>query len=443
MTTNDGGNDGRGTNDGQRRNGIHGMHDGHGERRGTGGHGSHTAGTAAEARMQGSHGSGPQRGARGMNGMGGMAWPVVVGCVALAAVLAAGWRAARPPVAAAPWVSRVPSASGSERATADGAASCAACHAAEVEAWAESPHARTLERAAGGAAERLAAAAPTDDRAGRFVAHDGRVALESPEVAGPVPVDWIVGSGIHARTPVSTWLDPAGRTVMLEHALSWYPPGFLAATLGTGTAHPGTGLEGCGKLLDPATTRACFGCHATHVPTVDGRVDEAAVVGGVGCARCHPDGDRHAAAMHAGTADPTAGAWRRLTPLESVRACGECHRRDDQLTPDEIRPDNRLLVRFAPVGLAQSACFTRQTDRRLDCMTCHDPHVSADRRPLATAERCASCHGDAAPHAACPAAAATSDCTTCHMPKVEVQPHLRFTDHWIRVPAAAGAAPAP
>jgi predicted CXXCH cytochrome family protein len=419
-------------------NGGHGMNDGRG---GPGGHGSHTMGMGVGAGMEGVHRPVGQRGAGGMGGARGVAWPAVVGCVAIAGVLAAGWRAARPPVTATPWVSQV-QAGGQVRAAADGGASCVACHAAEVEAWGASPHARTLERAEGGVAERLAAAAPTGDRAGRFVPHDGRVALESPGVAGPVPVDWIFGSGIHARTPVSTWLDPAGRTVMLEHALSWYPPGFLAPTLGTGAAHPGPGLEGCGTLLDPATTRACFGCHATHVPTVDGRVDEVAVVGGVGCARCHPDGDRHAAAMHAGVADPTAGAWRRLTPLESIRACGECHRRDDQLTPDEIRPDNRLLVRFAPVGLAQSACFTRQTDRRLDCMTCHDPHVSADRRPLATTERCVSCHGDAAPHAGCPAAPATSDCTTCHMPKVEVQPHLRFTDHWIRVPVAAGAAPA-
>jgi predicted CXXCH cytochrome family protein len=370
-------------------------------------------------------------------------WPVVVACAALAGVLAAGWLVARPPVTVTPWVSLGRSAGGTVGGDADGAASCAACHAAEVDEWRSSPHARTLERATGGAAERLGAAEPQEGVSGRFVARDGRVALESPQVAEPVPVSWVFGSGVHARTPVSTWLDPRGRTVMLEHALSWYPPGFLAATLGTGASSGEAGLAGCGTLLDPATTRACFGCHATLVPMADGRVDEAAVMGGVGCARCHPDGDRHAAAMHAGVVDPTAGAWRRLTPLESIRACGECHRRDDQLTPDEIRPDNRLLVRFAPVGLSQSACFTRQGDRRLDCMTCHDPHASADRRPLATAERCVACHGDAAPHAACPAAPATSDCTTCHMPKVEVQPHLRFTDHWIRVHPAAATSPAP
>jgi predicted CXXCH cytochrome family protein len=313
------------------------------------------------------------------------------------------------------------------------AATCAQCHAAEYEAWSESPHALTLVTAQGVPAEQLAKADTDREVLGRFLTNLGGLWLESPRVSEPVRIDWIFGSGVHARTPVSTWLDPQGRTVMLEHALSWYPPGFLAATLGSDGVHARAGLPGCGKLLDPVTTRACFGCHATRVPEKDGRIDEAAVTTGVGCVRCHADAEQHARARRASLHDPPRSESRTRSPLESIRACGECHRRDDQLIPDDVRPDNLLLVRFAPVGLSQSACFTRQTDRRLDCLTCHDPHVSADRRPLAAAERCLSCHGSTAPHSECPAAPSTSDCTTCHMPKVEVQPHLRFTDHWIRV----------
>ena len=372
--------------------------------------------------------------------------PVVVMLPAMLAVAASSWLVTRSPATVKPSVA-VPARGGTpaDRAPHDAyaAASCAECHVAEFDAWHDSPHARTLVAARGLVAETLAGAAPEHPDIGRLTMRSDRLVFESRRIGSPVPIDWIFGSGVHARTPVSTWLDPDERTVMLEHALSWYPPGFLAPTLGTEVPRARAGLEGCGKLLDPETTRACFGCHATHVPEHRGRVDEGAVVGGVGCARCHPEADRHAAAMRAGLADPTVGERRSMTPLESIRACGECHRRDDQLTPDELRPDNRLLVRFAPVGLSQSACFTRQTDRRLDCLTCHDPHASADRRPLATAERCVSCHGAAAPHAGCPTAPATSDCTTCHMPKVEVQPHLRFTDHWIRVHPAAGVSPAP
>jgi hypothetical protein len=360
--------------------------------------------------------------------------PAVVAMIAATGIVGAAlWMAALPPRATIPEVAQ---AAGAERPLAHataGDASCIDCHAAEVAAQRSSPHAITLTAARDRIAAAFADATPASDQSGRFVVREGQLMLEQPETTAPVSIDWIFGSGLHARTPVSTWLDPDGSTVLLEHALSWYPPGFIAPTLGTADSRARAGLEACGKLLDPETTRACFGCHATRVPTVNGRIDETAVAAGVGCVRCHADADRHVAAMHAGAPDPTAGAWQRRTPLESIRACGECHRRDDQLTPDELRPDNLLLVRFAPVGLSQSACFQNQSALRLDCMTCHDPHAAADRRPSAHAERCLSCHGPAAPHPPCPTSPATSDCTTCHMPKVEVQPHLQFTDHWIRV----------
>ena len=95
---------------------------------------------------------------------------------------------------------------------------------------------------------------------------------------------------------------------------------------------------------------------------------------------------------------------------------------------------------------AARACPTRQpqrspAERVADTLAARiDPgmrRVSSTRRSTPSrrraAERCLSCHGSTAPHSECPAAPSTSDCTTCHMPKVEVQPHLRFTDHWIRV----------
>lgn len=355
---------------------------------------------------------------------------------AIAAVAATAWIAARPPVVARPRVATVARAEtrdGVSDSRRDAAASCAECHATEFEAWSDSPHARTLVATLGASARLLADAEVGANDLGRFIVEDGDLWLESDRIDDPIRIDWIFGSGLHARTPVSTWLDPDGRTVMLEHGLSWYPPGFIAATLGSEAPLARAGVQACGKLLDPETTRACFGCHATHVPERDGRVDEARVTAGVGCVRCHADGERHAAAHRSGVADPTAAPSHALSPLASIRSCGECHRRDDQLPREDLRPDNLLLVRFAPVGLSQSACFTRQAERRLDCLTCHDPHASADRRPLATAERCLSCHGSSGPHPECPSAPATSDCTACHMPKVEVQPHLRFTDHWIRV----------
>lgn len=359
------------------------------------------------------------------------------------AVVAASWLVARPPAVVIPRIATgIPGLPAHERSTAASDSSCIECHGDVVAEHRASPHGRTLARIDAGAATTLATARRDDDALGRFITRDSGVWLEHTHGGEPLPVQWLFGSGMHARTPVTTWLDPDGRTVMLEHALSWYPPGFLDATLGTEVIRSRAGLTACGKILDPETTRACFGCHASLVPARDGRIEEGAVVAGVGCVRCHPSGYLHATAMMHGIPDPTAGEWKRLSPLESIRACGECHRRDDQLPPEDVRPDNTLIVRFAPVGLAQSACFTRQTDHRFDCLTCHEPHGAAARRPAATAERCVGCHGETSSSGECSSAPLTSDCTTCHMPAVEVQPHLSFTDHWIRIRPATQARPA-
>ena len=136
-----------------------------------------------------------------------------------------------------------------------------------------------------------------------------------------------------------------------------------------------------------------------------------------------------------------------LPPLESINRCGECHRRSDQFTPDELTPQNKLLVRFAPVGLSLSACFKHQsakktadgTTMRLVCTTCHDPHREAERDPQHYVRQCRECHGPK-PHQAppCPTEPMTSNCLPCHMPQVEVQKHLRFTDHWIRATRDSG-----
>lgn len=368
---------------------------------------------------------------------------VVVLLVAMVmAVVAASWLVARPPAIVMPRIATgIPGLSAHERSTAATDSSCIECHGDVVAKHRASPHGRTLARIDAGAATTLATARRDDDALGRFIERDSGAWLEHPHRGAPLPVQWLFGSGMQARTPVTTWLDPDGRTVMLEHALSWYPPGFLDATLGTEAMQSRGGLAACGKLLDPETTRACFGCHASLVPARDGRIDEGAVVVGVGCVRCHPGGHLHATAMTRGGPDPAAGGWKRLSPLESIRACGECHRRDDQLPPEDIRPDNTLIVRFAPVGLAQSACFTRQSDHRFDCLTCHDPHGAATRRAATTTERCVGCHGDASSSRKCSSAPLTSDCTTCHMPAVEVQPHLSFTDHWIRIRPATRSHP--
>lgn len=171
------------------------------------------------------------------------------------------------------------------------------------------------------------------------------------------------------------------------------------------------------------------------------------------CSRCHPGAAKHAAS--AGEL-PLAVDWDRLSPLESINRCGECHRRVDEFTPDELTPSHTHLVRFAPVGLALSPCFQvsnapEQEDRfpRFDCLSCHDPHTPTRTDPGFFNARCRECHtepakpetsafdGLAASHrslaAPCSARPADASCIDCHMPKSEIVPGLSFTDHWIRV----------
>ena len=156
---------------------------------------------------------------------------------------------------------------------------------------------------------------------------------------------------------------------------------------------------------------------------------------GVSCGRCHLKTASHA---RSDGELPTSPAWTALTALESINRCGECHRRADEFTRDELTVDNSLLIRFAPVGLAQSKCFQDLAEGRLDCLTCHNPHQAAATDAEYYRQRCLDCHAvqeqpDPKSAPICAAEPMSSDCLNCHMPKVDVSPHLRFTDHWIRV----------
>ena len=135
--------------------------------------------------------------------------------------------------------------------------------------------------------------------------------------------------------------------------------------------------------------------------------------------------------------------------------CAECHRRAEDQQPQDISTENVDIVRFQPVGLSQSRCFQQA---ELSCISCHDPHRPLSMQNSLGDWQCIQCHtttSSASPAETLhhgtdqtPAAAAqvsskglfsscaahqTSDCVSCHMPKVTTAPGLAFTDHWIRI----------
>ena len=327
-------------------------------------------------------------------------------------------------------------------------ARCAECHQEKFDSLATAPHSITLNPGTSPSMQKLFSGLSFRDpveatNTDSFTVEKQRLLRKNSVFPDPLPIDWIFGSGHHARTPVTLRRTAAGELELIQHRVSWYPHVGLDLTLGSATeASPTLGWQGLGTRLNPTETAECFGCHATWLPETDGSPDLDRMIPGVQCARCHLQGTEHLAAMQGGDSNSRMERWSELSPLDSIRRCGECHRRDDHFTSRELRSDNPLLIRFAPVGLSQSRCFISQSKvagkiagqtQRLDCVTCHDPHRPAETRAEYYVERCLTCHGTQPGQAVrCSAPNTSAQCIDCHMPKVEVQPHLRFTDHWIR-----------
>jgi hypothetical protein len=131
---------------------------------------------------------------------------------------------------------------------------------------------------------------------------------------------------------------------------------------------------------------------------------------------------------------------QRVEPSVEISLCGECHRLPRALSPSQIRPGNLDIVRFQSVGLSVSLCYADGLSG-LRCVSCHDPHdrVSTDRAAYEAV--CLSCHQAESKQSACPVSPAAK-CIGCHMPRHEISINGFFTDHWIRKPAPAAAAPA-
>ncbi len=270
----------------------------------------------------------------------------------------------------------------------------------------------------------------------RFESDQGRLRFYSARTRQNLPVDWVLGSGHHALTPVSILQDSRGQTALVQLHVTWFSDDTLDLTPGSdntlGVVTP------LGLYHSHAETRHCFGCHASSVPVTEGKIDFSQLQAGVTCARCHTGLAEH---LESDGDQPTSLDWPSLSPRAAINLCGECHRRSDEFTADELVTENQLLLRFGPVGISQSPCFQTPMapgpdgkPRQLDCLACHDPHSPAQTDPWFYVGRCLTCHGSKQHDAPdCRTQPMNSQCLECHMPKVQVMEHLTFTDHWIRV----------
>ncbi len=253
-----------------------------------------------------------------------------------------------------------------------------------------------------------------------------------------VPILYCFGQGKAGQTYVYEYSGS-----MYESRLSYYRDiNGLDITLGYSEEHPTTLPDALGRRTPVDETRRCFGCHTT------GAIPKASVLSqtnlehlspGVSCESCHGPGEKHVAAMKAGT--PAAGKMNKLSELDgddiSQNMCATCHRSVEDVIALPSR-GGMGNVRFQPYRIFNSRCYS--ADKRIGCTACHDPHGATETAAAYYDAKCTACHqsrGTAKPAAeqtARPCKTGTKDCAGCHMPKIDLPgAHFKFTDHRIRI----------
>jgi hypothetical protein len=249
----------------------------------------------------------------------------------------------------------------------------------------------------------------------------------------------------------------AGQTYVFLHDGAYYESRVsfydeirgLDFTLGSRDIAPASLDEALGRKMSRNDTRDCFGCHATGAVS-GSQLQLEKLVPGIRCEACHGSGERHAAAMRSGIMEekhifnPGTLAGDTL----SQEFCGSCHRSVDEVFAMPQRGEINNL-RFQPYRIFNSKCY--QDDRRISCISCHDPHEESKSNPAFYDSKCLSCHlsnrksgrnradrvktASEAPEGNVRACTVeVRNCVTCHMPKIEVPgSHFKFSDHWIRI----------
>jgi predicted CXXCH cytochrome family protein len=293
------------------------------------------------------------------------------------------------------------------------------------------------------------------------------------------PVDWILGSGHHSR--VYLYQTPDGELYQLP--VAWYSQ---TKSWGMAPGYDRPDHDGVTRRV----RHECMFCHNAYPETAESKdgywrlqTYPKQLPEGTGCQRCHGPGAIHARAMYLRKFDQAATTIvnpARLPPRQRNEVCYQCHLlpavalqgarrmgrdiysfRPGQALADYELPLDTPPATAAPTAargerfeishqayrLEQSRCF-RQSDQRLGCLNCHDPHrrLADDEREAHFRTVCLGCHamkfcsgqkGEGGREAA--------DCVACHMQKRRTQDvvHVVMTDHRIGRPADAKALLAP
>jgi len=300
-----------------------------------------------------------------------------------------------------------------------------------------------------------------ESRDGRYFQRQYLLDSKGREIAGDeYEMKFVVGSNNHSRSYILMRGDKWFQTPMC-----WYPAAKRWDFC------PGYELQN--DHFNREVSLNCLQCHNGRMETVDGERNQYKdpIPHGIGCERCHGPGELHVAYWKdrsnapTGESDPTIVNPRRLPQRERLSVCTQCHLGDAKATERVGRPGRDLqdwrpgqpltdfIVAFhytdqvePEFGLSAQAdrmilsrCYT-ESGGKLECLTCHDPHLTVyhrDRPADYFTQRCLGCHATQACKAPAAERAATSppdDCLACPMRKAEAddQRFAVFTDHWIR-----------
>ena len=247
------------------------------------------------------------------------------------------------------------------------------------------------------------------------------------------PVLYCFGQGKAGQTYVFRH-----REVFYESRVSYYQEiQGLDFTILHSRSAPESLEDGLGRPMAMEAAQGCFACHSTAAVS-EGQLRLDHLVPGVSCEGCHGPGEKHIAAIKAGSKNLQVFSPAKLEPDElSQEFCGACHVSFEKalLMP---RQGGRNNLRYQPYRIFNSRGHSG--DSRISCVACHDPHDKLAEDVAFYDSKCLTCHlstsgqaktvGRSAP--ACPVS--KQKCTTCHMPKIELPGgHGKFTDHWIRI----------
>jgi cytochrome c554/c'-like protein len=245
------------------------------------------------------------------------------------------------------------------------------------------------------------------------------------------PIRYAFGQGRMGQTYL---LERDGK--FYESLVSFYnEPKSLDFTTGAARTVPLSLEQAVGRLLTANEVSSCFTCHSTNAVS-GSQLQLDKFVHGIRCETCHGPGGEHVAKIKAGESGATFifNPGRLNGDELTQQFCASCHRGTAEFAALQNMEINN--VRFQPYRIFLSKCYSG--DRNISCTACHNPHEPLKEDATYYDKRCLACHSlrdktvKAGDGKSCPVA--DKDCTSCHMPKIEVKPaHFKFTDHYIRI----------